>query len=402
MKYSLIILPIAILFSQNTANANLPYLYQYGSDYTGLANSGAGSESFGADINIINPAGMTNLKASTFHIGASQMSGEVKFNLKTSSYSGTEGGNALITNRALYLYFVRKLNSKSFIGISRSSQQGIQLDFGDNFAARGYVQNTDLKFQYTSFSYAKKLNRKFSIGLGLHYIQGQISSQSTQTVLAQDAIVRINGNDQTVAYFLGLRFKYNQKINISMVYRSQEKHKFKKALIGEGYYQGKVYDINIDLPESFEVGASYKIENNTLLSSVEWKKWSRTQESKFTIKASGEKSVFNRKLDDMIKLKLGNRYQINNVNLDLGVGWFSEPYTEKSGRTPDLPIDESFLLAVGAGLKFKDESKLNFGVNYWKLGKSSTALSNSDLGALDGNYSKNYIMIYSLSFSRQI
>lgn len=151
----------------------------------GTAHAGRAAMAQDASVVFYNPAAMTDLDGAQLTAGFTYINGVGDFDGSSvnaaqlpSSFEGyDEGGNYLGESFIPFFYYARPINEKLSVGLGVFAPFGTATDYGDNFAGAGFADETSLTSIEIAPTFAYKINEQLSIGGGIDivYMEGLLS-----------------------------------------------------------------------------------------------------------------------------------------------------------------------------------------------------------------------------------
>lgn len=235
-------------------------LNEYSTSALGRAFSGEGVIADDASVGSRNPAALTMFDRPEFSVGAIHINPSVDIKGKSplsgaSTNAGDIAPSALVPN----IHFVAPINDKWAIGASGTTNFGLATDFKKDYPAGLIGGKTDLKTMNLNLSAGYRVNKQFSVGLGLNalYADAEITrhvgeagkllggtlSQHPDTnyqglgrylssLSPSDRFAQLKGDAWGFGWNAGLLYEFDEDNRISFTYRSKVKVKFK-----DGDYQ---------------------------------------------------------------------------------------------------------------------------------------------------------------------
>jgi long-chain fatty acid transport protein len=219
---------------------------------------------------------------------------------------------------------------------------------------------------------------------------------------ASDGYVKVEGDDWSFGYNLGLLYELNDNTRIGAAYRSSVKHTLK----GDAEFQGVPSGLapfpvfknggvsaGIKLPDSFSVSIAHRIAPEwTVMADVTWTNWSVLNELrvKFDNPLQSD-AVTVTDWRDSYRYSLGVTYAPGgDWTYRAGVAYDETPIPDAQHRTPRIPGGNRFWTAAGVGYKISRLMTVDVGyahlfikdpvINKTPMGEDATR------GGLNGTY----------------
>lgn len=372
----------------------------------GLSYAGAAANTENASIMWFNPAGLTDIKGTQAIIGAHAIIPQAPFTNNGSSTTYPNGTTVPIsgpnddgTNVGFVpnIYWTSQYGENHF-GLGINVPFGQRITYQENWVGRYNATETDLKTYNINPSFARKINNHFSFGVGLNaqYVNVILQQKINQSALHDtDGNAKLTGNSWAFGYNLGLMYKFKNKVNIGLGYRSGMSHYVK----GKVQYQHiKVAlssanaQANVNLPASATLAMDYQFNPKMqILASTTWTGWSAYDELVVKYDNGSPDSHSHQNFRDSWRFALGTIYQLNNAwKLRTGIAVDKTPVPNAESRSPRTPDTDRNWISIGAGYKINPKMNLDVGYSHLFGGtEGSNYTSKSSLGnnTLKGKYS---------------
>lgn len=380
------------LISTNVSAAGFALMEQ---SVSGLGRAFSGSAVVAEDATTIffNPAGLSYLQHSELTAGLHYIAPRVEYNGDStftplsSSISGGDGGDAANNAFVPNFYYAHRINDKYTAGIGVNSPYGLVTDYADDWKGRYQALESNLRTININPSLAFKANDKLSLGFGinLQYIDLKLSkaidfgsacflagagSCASPTNPALDGKAKLNADDWSWGYNLGLIYQFDEKTRAGISYRSKISHHLKgdgdvvipnrpdvqAVAAGAGIKNGDI-DGKVTLPESVSVALLHQINDEwAVMGDVSWTRWSRFQELRINSDdAAALNSVKEENWENSMRYGLGLSYSpAGNWSYRAGVAYDETPIKSADYRTPRIADADRIWLSLGTSYAFRD------------------------------------------------
>lgn len=408
---------------------------------TGLGRAFSGSAAVAEDASTIffNPAGLTYLSHSEFASAVNLIKPTSDFDNDGSTIAPALGGSALTGNGddggllgiVPNMYYAHRLNDTMVAGIGVNAPFGLVTEYDDDWVGRYHAIRSDLKTININPSFAFQATDRLSLGLGinLQYIDLSMSSAvdfgaacaATAAGLAaldptspllpvagscarpqgHDGKAKLEADDWSWGYNLGLIFQATDATRIALSYRSKVSHhltgkgKFRlpsnaavEAVAGAiGFADGDVSG-DVALPESASFAVHHQINNQwAVMADASWTRWSRFQE--LAIESSDVarlNSVKEEKWDNNMRYGLGLTYAHNATwTFRAGIAYDESPISDEF-RTARIPGEDRKWIALGASYKYSDHITIDAGYSHLFVSDPSLDETTEQGYTLKGDY----------------
>jgi len=340
-----------------------------------------------------NPAAMVDLEKTNVSLG-SVMIAPLTAHRNTESNGSAKDRTAGKLNIPPHFYAAHRLTGKWALGLGMNMPFGLGTGW-DNITAktRSVATYSMIRTVNTNLNAAYKLDDKISFGLGLdHYT---LSAEIDKWLA--DAEQFMKGEGTGLGYNAAALYKHTEKLQFGASYRSGVKINVKGSidhrLIG-GYYNDA--NTRMHLPDTFQIGASYKYGGKWLFSAeADYTNWATYHKLVIKWKNDTVTATEQKSWNSVWAYRLGTQYKYSDA-LKLRGGFFYDntPVGDRhfETRTPD---SDRVALSLGAGwdrgsftidasymyLMFRDRTSIG------SMGGGTDPAPASVNHLLDGNYS---------------
>jgi long-chain fatty acid transport protein len=410
MKIKLIVVLASTTFCSLTYASGFAIQEQ---SITGLGKAFAGSAAVADDASTIffNPAGLTQLDMKEIDLGLNFIFPQSDFKNNGSAvpdfggaggFSGqalTGGGDkagkdALVPN----FYYAHPVNDKIVLGLGVGAPFGLVTEYSDTWIGRYHAVKSDLKTININPTIAYEVNDRLSLGFGidLQYIDVELSQIADLGALggfpqAADGKVKLEADDWSWGYNLGLTYLIQDETRLGIAYRSKISHKLR----GDGKLTNASGSLladerakaNVTLPESLSVALHHQVNQQwAVMADASWTRWSRFQE----LVINSTNNTFNQnkpeKWENTMRYGLGVTYMHNDKwTFRSGIAYDETPISNEF-RTARIPGNDRKWIAVGAS--YKSSKNLTLDVGYSHLFVSDSTINETDSNGynLSGKY----------------
>lgn len=371
----------------------------------GLGNAYAGSAATAEDASTVfyNPAGLTLLSGTQLMFGGHVIRPYAKFNDQGSTdvtgapLRGGSGGNAGELAFVPNLYISRALSERVSVGLGINVPFGLTTDYDPDWQGRYQGITSELMTVNINPALAFKMNEAFSVGVGvnLQYIEAKLSNAIDFGAICfgtlgpapcidiglasqnADGFVKIEGDDWSWGYNVGLLFQPRAGTRIGLAYRSRIKHE----LSGEADFRGVPAALTaggtmfvdtgasaaLTLPETVSLSGYRELSSRwTIMGDITWTRWSRFKELRIEFDSAQPDSVTEEDWDDTLRYSLGVNYAYNDRwTWRAGIAFDETPIPNASRRTPRIPDADRWWLALG--FSYRHRNDLSFDLGYAHL-----------------------------------
>ena len=371
-----IVLFAALVLSAATGFASGVEIQEQGK---ALGNANAGAQAIGEDPSTAwwNPAGMARLERSgvaaagyailvdgTFQDGGS-------FRLPGLPFTG-ESGTTDEPVPVPSFYGVWKLNHRVALGLALNAPYGLVTEWGRTWIGRYYGTRSELTTININPSIAYRLNRCWSVGVGLsaQWAEAELAQAIDFGALAQqpqalDGHGTVTGHSWSIGYNLGVLWEPSCRTRVGLHYRSRVSHELKgdatyeipppiaPLIAASGRFRDGGATAKAVLPDQIALGAAYDLSTKwTLQATVAWTNWSLFKDLRVQFDNPADPdSVLPLAWEDAWKVALGVTFRPNRCwTFRLGTQWDQSPIPD-STRGPRIPLNDRIWVAAGVGYK---------------------------------------------------
>jgi len=407
----------------------------------GLGTAYAGSAALAEDPSTIfyNPAGMARLSGHQLEAGTHYIIPKAKFEdhgsthvtgqpLNIHNNDGGDGGESALVPNA---YYSHSATEQLKIGIGLHAPFGLKTEYDRNWVGRYHAVESELQTININPTLAYRITPQWSIGAGVSiqwadatlsnkadfgfagFIGGILPATESQQ---HDGFAEVDGDDWGYGFNLGILFEPTRSTRFGIAFRSMISHTLKGRIgyeyedpiaqavaVGGNFVNGDA-TAEVDLPETVSLGA-YHAFNPTwaMVAGATWTKWRRLDELRIQYNTGQPDTVITLDWDDTWRFDVGLIYQVTDrFTGRFGIAYDESPIPNDQRRTPRIPDEDRYWLAIGGGYSFTDRAELNVGyvhifVDDPKVDKPAT---DEDLarGALRGEWDAS-VDIISLNFN---
>ncbi|MCX9157756.1 outer membrane protein transport protein [Niveibacterium sp. 24ML] len=408
----------------------------------GIGNAYAGSAASAEDASTayFNPAAMPMMKQpSQVSLGLDLVKPTAKFNdggstpprFITASNVGGDGGDAGGVAPVPATHITVGLNEAMSVGLSIGAPFGLKTEYESDWMGRFHAVRSDLKSININPSFAFRINKMISVGIGASYqhfeaeltqavnfgalgYSGVCASSGLATCNAlaaagtfnnKEGTSQVKGESDDWGWNIGIALQPTDSTRVGLSYRSAIKHRLtgdvtftRPSIAVPGLDQaiaaqtpnGPVM-VDVKLPETWILSAFQQInEQWSLQGDVSWTGWSSLKtldicrtgngDCKPTTDGStpvipGIVSSTYENWKDTWRVAFGGAYQMNNTwKFRAGLAYDQSP-VEADYRTARLPDSNRTWLSLGANYRFSEA--ISFDVGYTHIFMSESTIDES-------------------------
>lgn len=422
---------LALVLASGAAHAAGFQLKEQSSRYLGTAFAGATARADDVATIFYNPAGMTSLSGNISQGNLSYIAPTAEFsNGGSTSYFGTpstggDGGDAVENAFLPSAYAMYSVNEDLKIGLSLTVPYGLVTEYDNDWIGRYHAIRSDLQTIDLQPTIAYRVLPQLSLGAGVNiqYASAELTNAidfgslgrasfgavspalaATFTPGAMDGLGKIEGDDISFGYTLGLMFEPTEQTNIGVSYRSRVFH----TLDGDASFSGTPAafaaspalterfrdgdaEADLTIPDSVHFGISHQIDDQwAVMADASWTNWSLFRSLVVTRADTGAiVSAKEEAWEDAWFFSLGTTYKpADQWELSLGVAFDQSP-VPTDHRTPRVPDADRTWLALGAGYQLTEAIRLNAAYTHIWV-DNATINDTTSIGPLTDNLRGSY------------
>lgn len=360
---------------------------------SGMGNAFAGAAAVAEDASTVyfNPAGLMLLNGQQVVAAGHVIAPQAQFKNQGSTHvlapatagslsggNGPDGGElGLVPNT----YYSAKLNDKLALGLGVNAPFGMATEYDRTWVGRYHAIRSELQTVNINPSVAFRVNEHLSLGGGVNvqYLKAELSNAidfgtaligSGGTPQGMDGYLTLEGDSWEYGYNLGALVELDKNTRCGLAYRSKMEHKVEGTADFSnvpGALSSLYADTNVKataaLPESVSASFYHQVDPKlALMADATWTRWSRFQELRFKFASGIDDGVTTENWKDSTRFSAGAIYKANEkLTLRTGVAYDNTPIPSEEYRTPRIPDEDRFWVALGAGYKFSERLGLDFG-----------------------------------------
>ena len=390
-------------------------IQEYSVKDLGMANAGFAANANDASTVYSNPAGMTRLKTTTVTAGAHYIIGTANFQDQGSTsalgnpLSGGEGGDFLQDVLIPTFYFATPVTEDIWLGMGFSAPFGLKTKYPEGWIGRYQSIKSDLVTLDLNPAVAISLTDRLSVGAGLsvQYVDVTLSNAvdygaicATQIAPVApgtcnslgiapqmaDGVTTLSGNDWSVGFNVGVLFEVAPRTRIGLQFRSGIDHNIE----GEADFQtpnnvksalpllgGRFIDTGVAAELSLPLNVSASLRHQvtpswSVMADATWTEWSSVKELRigFENPVQPEK-VETLNYEDTWRIALGTEIELSQRLTLRGGSAFDESPTQQAFRTPRIPDEDRWVLALGLSYHLGENFVVNVAYNHLFIDSST-------------------------------
>ncbi|WP_421851533.1 OmpP1/FadL family transporter [Marinomonas sp.] len=387
---------------------------------SGKALGGVAASNEDISASFWNPALFANAKETTVYVSGAYVMPSMDVTVESANSADVNGAAAGGTaplgtkstndsvNKTLVpsVYFAKPLNEKTVAGISLNVPFGLSGDYGQDWAGRFHATETGIQDIALSFALAHKLNNWVTLGASVQIHKAEVILESAVgTPISQaggEGIGRIEADDTSYGYSLGVALEPKKGTRIGVGYRSKVDFDFKgdvkytgvsAGLAKNGKLSNADVTDSITFPSLLSFGYEQDLSPKLMLGVSAIKTGWGVMDGiniKFENPSTQKNSVLTFGFEDQWMYSAGLTYAYSDkLTLRTGVAMDNSPVTDKyrSARTPD---GDRKWISVGGTYDFNDMTSANFAFTHIMIDDVSVNRSGLTEDAARGTLKADY------------
>jgi long-chain fatty acid transport protein len=420
---SLVLAAAAAGFSSQVFSSGFALIEQ-GASGQGVAYAGAAAVGEDASTVFFNPAAMTRLSGQQIVVAGHIVAPKFDFtNNGSTTFIGTDltGSNADggETKFVPNLYWAAKLDNDLHVGVGINVPFGLATDYDAGWVGRYHGLKSELTAININPAIAWKATDRISFGIGIsiQYVDVELTQNIDSfaacadldntlascaglvndfSVASQDSTGKLEGDDTSFGWNIGLLFEMTEKDRLGFAYRSQIKHDLEgqasynldpglqpvadgaSMMSGFKILQDTALTAGAELPESFSI--SYVRDINpkwSLLADYTWTGWESLDTVEIVLNGGfpGKDPSLELAFQNTNRVSAGVHYKPgNNWIFRGGLAYDEAPVRSDEQRTVRVPDNDRTWLSLGFG--YEASQSWSFDVGYSHLFISDTGINN--------------------------
>jgi len=422
----------ASLVAASVAAASSAYsagfaLNDHSATASGTALAGAAASNADISFSFWNPALFVNAKETTVYVSGAYVMPTMDVTVNSASdatpsnaHPDLNGSNDLTSSGATNdsvndtlvpsFYFAKPLSDKTVAGISLNVPFGLSGDYGQDWAGRFHATETAIQDIALSFALAHRVNDWASVGASVQIhraevvLESAVGTATTAAAAGGEGIGRIEADDTSYGYSLGIALVPVKGTRIGLGYRSQVDFDFKgdvKYKNVTGLNAGLLtssYDLidttvtdSITFPSVITLSMEQDLTNKLIfgLSAIRTG-WSSMDGINIDFDSNQPNSKLTFGFEDQWMYSAGLTYAYSNkLTLRTGVAMDNSPVTDeyRSARTPD---GDRKWVSIGGTYDFNDMTSATFAFTHVMIDDVSVNRTNLTEDAGRGTLQADY------------
>lgn len=348
-----------------------------------------------------NPAGLAFQSGTQLYFGSTLIAPRVSF----------FGPDQLNTNQEtkmvdqvffpINLYASYQVMDDLNVAIGVSNPYGLGTEWPGDWSGKFISTKVNLETFFITPTVAYKVNNKFSVGIGVNYVIGNVKiKRVVSDPFDPHAKTSIEADANSWGFNVGALYKFSSQFSIGASYRSQVKLDATGTATfdpNRSVYPAGDISSTLTLPATGFLGVCYKpMENLSLEADYQYTGWSSYKELAITFKKDNSTSVSPKNYEDTYMIRLGGEYTMGDLQLRAGYYYDHTPVPTKYVE-PLLPDANRNGFSVGFGYKLSE--RFNLDVAYLFLKADQRKAVGTEVN-FDGTYNnKAYLFGVNIGYT---
>ncbi|MDJ0780117.1 MAG: outer membrane protein transport protein [Gammaproteobacteria bacterium] len=392
--------PILLCLCSQGSHAGGLWLFEFGAPEMGRAAAGAETGVDSAAAGLYNPAAMSRASGTQIMATGGIISSRAEFDVDNATIlNGTgDGGDAGSVSPAASLFYTRPIDDRWRFGTNVYALSGAALDYDSDWAGRYQATEVEILLLGVVPTVSYRVNDWITLGgnavLSYTELDLKVAVPNPTTPLAgPDGRAKIDGDDTTFGYGLGVLFEPSDQTRIGIVYQSELEPEYSgdASLDPIGLEVG--IDTKLPLAAFFRVGVSHDFDDSfTGHVTLGWEDWSTLDAVNLSTESNA--AVLDRNWEDTYHVAVGGTWRMSSEwVVQAGIGYDTSP-VDADDRTADLPIDRQVRYAFGMTRYLPSGLEVSGSLVYADYGDAEI-----DAPGFQGEYESNDLLFVSFSFN---
>ncbi len=402
---------------------------------SGLGNAYAGQAASAQDASTIffNPAGLTRVQGRQVVVAGNAIGfsaefadgGSARAPLQTSL--GGDGGQAGGWSLAPNFYYAMDVRPGLKFGLGVNAPFGLVTEYNGDWAGRFHAVKSDLKTLNVNPSLAFKLDGRWSLGAGINAQQARavltnkvnysaVLFQATSGAMVApnlEGTAKVEGDDWSWGYNLGLLFSPDEATRIGLNYRSRQAYTLEgsvsfsrpagltatqAAILNAAVPNGGV-TASVKLPDSASLSLMRQVSPQwDLLADITWTHWGLFDDLTIVRSNGATLGSTPENWNNVWRYSAGLNYHPGgDMMWRFGLAYDETPVPD-AYRTPRIPDESRTWLAAGGQYHLSKQAAVDFGYAHLFVKDASINQASASGGVLAGRYD-NAVDIVSVQYT---
>jgi len=279
------------------------------------------------------------------------------------------------------LYYANPINEQWAVGLALNSHFGLSTDYGNDYAATVFAEETLIHTYYVTPSVSFKPVESVSLGLGVSYIhgKGEIKNSTTKEMATLTAnqlpnnttLLSLEGDGDAWGYQLGVAWNVVEGHTLGVRYESAVDLDFEGDITYLPSPNAKSGTLTANLPAIFEVGYVGKLTDRwSVMAGAQQTRWHSFKTLTADIDGEGKQELKDEQWQDAWRYSVGGEYAMSeDITLRAGIGYDNSPVREKK-RTLSIPDADREWYSIGASFKLAKAGSIDASFMYLTGGEA--------------------------------
>lgn len=210
------------------------------------------------------PASITKIEKGAVAVHGTQISPHARYDVKMGPMKIEKNNhNTINPGKVPSVFYVKKVQEKDWVGIGAFTRFGMISEFkNDSYAAYSAKRSKMIGTSITP-TYAHKFDSKWSAAVGaeLNYVDLALDRKVPDPFKVHNHM-KVQGDTWAIGWNAAANYKFDDKNEMGVVYRSKISQKMKGAHMHFGSLSGKA-EAKVVLPDQWSIGYNHKFNDKT-------------------------------------------------------------------------------------------------------------------------------------------
>ncbi len=309
-------------------------------------------------------------------------------------------------------YFVTPINNQWSVGMGLFSNFGLATEFSDNYAAGQLAGTSEITTVNFNASVAYKVNKQWSLGLGLNYIYADATLErhfgaNPLGLPAATMAASLAGDDSGYGWNIGVSYDIAKGSRVGFQYRSKTTLNFDGEYTNQlpaafGGLAGATLpgSLELDLPATAELSGVYQLDHKWTMSySLVWTEWQSFESLQAFVPVSDSPVFYKyQNFSNSLRYALGGSYQYTKaLKVRAGIAYDESP-ADENHLSISIPDSNRVWLSAGASLNLDKKSSVDVAFSAIK-GQEQSFTETDNIGGQWGFKSQGNALLFAVQYN---
>lgn len=276
------------------------------------------------------------------------------------------------------LYYIQPINEQWAVGLSLNSYFGLSTDYGSQYMASEFAEETSIKTYYLTPTVSYKPVENVTVGVGINYVygEGKIKNSTTPaialgsggTIPAGTTALDLDGDGDAFGYHLGVQWAISDATTMGLRYQSRVNLDLDGDMIlfvpglGPQNFTGT---LTMNLPEMYELGLVHQYnERLSLMAGIQKTGWHTFRTLTAKIDNAGARLLKDEDWQDAWRYSIGAEFKaLDKLTVRVGYGYDESPVKDDK-RTLTIPDADRNWYSIGGSYDLDDLGSIDVAFLY--------------------------------------